>query len=54
MIVESTFPLTPHFATLFLDKNPNLYLVDEGMYLLQVVNFSCIAQNFQNYYEFLK
>jgi hypothetical protein len=38
MTEESTFPLILHFATLYLDKNPNLYfLVDEGMYLLQVV-----------------
>jgi hypothetical protein len=25
MTVNSAFPLTPHFATLSLDKNPNLY-----------------------------
>jgi hypothetical protein len=25
MTVKSAFPLTPHFATSNLDKNPNLY-----------------------------
>ena len=55
MTVESVFQLTLHFATSYLDKNPNLYfLVDEGMYLLQVMKFLCIAQKFRNYYEFLK
>jgi hypothetical protein len=44
MTVKSTFPLTPHFATLYFNKNPNLYdfLVNEGVHLLQVIKFSCI------------
>jgi hypothetical protein len=46
MTVESAFPLLPHFATLYLDKNPNLFLVDEEMYLFQVMKFLCLAQFF--------
>jgi hypothetical protein len=34
-------PLTLHFSTLYLDKNPNLmFPLDERMYLLQVIKFS--------------
>jgi hypothetical protein len=43
MTVEAAFPLTLHFATLYFNKNPN---PDEGMYLLQVINFSCIMLRF--------
>jgi hypothetical protein len=40
--MESTFPLTPHFATLYFNKKIQIYILslDERMYLLQVKKIS--------------
>jgi hypothetical protein len=38
MTVELAFPLAPHFATLYFNKKKiYIFLVNEGMYLLQVI-----------------
>jgi hypothetical protein len=53
--MEFGFPLILYFATLYLDKkSKSLFLVDKGMYPLQVLKISHILLKFSNYYNFLK
>jgi hypothetical protein len=56
MIVESAFLLTFHLlpSILVLKKSKSIFFVDEGMYLLQVIKFSCILLTNLNHYKFLK
>jgi hypothetical protein len=54
MTMEPSFPLTLHFSTLYLDKLKKIFLINEGMYLVQVLEISCILLKFYNYYKFLK
>jgi hypothetical protein len=57
MTVESAFLLTFNLLPsilIFLKSKYIFFVVDEGMYLLQVIKFSCILLTNLNHSNFLK